>query len=399
MRPILALGFLLLGISSAVSEPKHTNALVAAVDTPSAADEPSSEQLPVDRLIGSVDLKSDVEVPSLEALEASHEQQDSVAEPPASGEAATAPAAIDRDVASLDGLCSTLFDSAQHNDLPVPFFANLIWQESRLKHDAVSPVGAQGIAQFMPRVAAEVGLANPFDPRQALPASARLLRELRDRFRNLGFVAAAYNAGPHRVSEWLQHGGKLPRETQNYVVSITGRSVEAWRKSPVDDSALKFARPLPCRELPAFANIEQAQAEQIPEPAPEQPHESHAAVPAAAEPAPAARRRFVWRPHVRVAIQHEAVRRFAVMAHGGMAVMARVGMHARWVVPAQASAEPAPAAIPASGQVVRRVIRPQLARGIAGNVHGGRIEARHHQPQRVVHEKRRIALGVAHERA
>ena len=206
-------------------------------------------------MIGSIDVKSDVVVPSLEVIEASHEQEDSIAEPP-SGEAAAATTAIDRDIESLDGLCNTLFDSAQHNDLPVPFFANLIWQESRLRHNAVSPVGAQGIAQFMPRVAAAVGLTDPFDPRQALPASARLLHELRERFRNLGFAAAAYNAGVHRVSEWLLHGGKLPRETQTYVVRITGRSVDEWRKSPLDESALRFARPLPCRELPAFASLE-----------------------------------------------------------------------------------------------------------------------------------------------
>jgi len=391
MRPILALGFLLLGISSAASEPKHPNTLVAAVDDAvSAADEPSSEQLLIDRLIGSIDLKTDVTVPTLELIEASHEQQDSADEPPLSGEAATAPTAIERDVESLDGLCNTLFDSAQHNDLPVPFFANLIWQESRLRHDAVSPVGAQGIAQFMPRVAAEVGLANPFDPRQALPASARLLRELRDRFRNLGFVAAAYNAGPHRVAEWLLHGGKLPRETQTYVVRITGRSVEDWRKSKVDDSTLRFARPLPCRELPAFAGIEQAQAEQIPEPAPEQPQESHAAAPAAAEPAPAARRRFVWRPRMRVLAQHEVVRRVAAVA--------RRSIQAHWVVPTQATAGLAPAVV-AGGQVMPRVIRAQVVHTVTGSYHGGPIEARHHQPQRVTHERRRIAFGVARDRS
>jgi transglycosylase-like protein with SLT domain len=391
MRPILALGFFLLGISSAASEPKHPNTLVAAIDDAlTAADEPSSEQVLIDRLIGSIDLKSDVTVPTLEVIEASHEQQDSADEPLPSGEAATAPTAIERDVESLDGLCNTLFDSAQHNDLPVPFFANLIWQESRLRHDAVSPVGAQGIAQFMPRVAAEVGLANPFDPRQALPASARLLRELRDRFRNLGFVAAAYNAGPHRVAEWLLHGGKLPRETQNYVVSITGRSVEAWRKSPVDDSALKFARPLPCRELPAFAGIEQAQAEQIPEPAPEQPQESHAAAAAAAEPAPAARHRFVWRPRMRVLVQHVVVRRLASVMHRGV--------QAEWAVPTQAAAGPAPA-IATGGQIMPRVIRAQVVHTVTGTYHGGRIEARHHQPQRVTHERRRIAFGVARDRS
>ncbi len=109
---------------------------------------------------------------------------------------------------SLNDLCNALYTSAQDNDLPVPFFANLIWQESRLRDDAVSRKGALGIAQFMPETAAETGLDNPFDPLQAIPASARFLRELRLEFGNLGFVAAAYNAGAHRVVEWLEHRGQ-----------------------------------------------------------------------------------------------------------------------------------------------------------------------------------------------
>ena len=109
---------------------------------------------------------------------------------------------------ALDDLCNAVFSSALDNDLPVPFFANLIWQESRLRDDAVSKKGALGIAQFMPQTAAETGLDDPFDPLQAIPASARFLRELRLEFGNLGFVAAAYNAGAHRVAEWLEHRGE-----------------------------------------------------------------------------------------------------------------------------------------------------------------------------------------------
>ncbi len=96
---------------------------------------------------------------------------------------------------SVGDLCQALLTSAQDNDLPVAFFANLLWQESGLRDDIVSSKGAMGIAQFMPEVAVEKGLDDPFDPLQAIPASARLLRELREQFGNLGFVAAAYNAG------------------------------------------------------------------------------------------------------------------------------------------------------------------------------------------------------------
>jgi Transglycosylase SLT domain len=163
---------------------------------------------------------------------------------------------------SLDNLCNTLFTSAQDNDLPVPFFANLLWQESRLREHEVSKKGALGIAQFMPKVAVETGLADPFDPMQAIPASARFLQRLRLQFGNLGFVAAAYNAGAHRVIEWLERRAGLPRETRDYVVRVTGLSVEAWRKMSIDNDALTFVPHLPCRSLPAFANVEQEQVHQ-----------------------------------------------------------------------------------------------------------------------------------------
>ncbi len=164
---------------------------------------------------------------------------------------------------TLDNLCNTLFTSAQDNDLPVPFFANLLWQESRLRADDVSKKGAQGIAQFMPKTAVETGLADPFDPMQAIPASARFLQRLRLQFGNLGFVAAAYNAGAHRVIEWLERRASLPRETRDYVVRVTGLSVEAWRTMREDNTALTFVPRLPCRNLPAFANVEQEQTQQM----------------------------------------------------------------------------------------------------------------------------------------
>ena len=163
---------------------------------------------------------------------------------------------------ALDNLCNTLFTSAQDNDLPIPFFANLLWQESRLRVDDVSKKGAQGIAQFMPKTAVETGLANPFDPMQAIPASARFLQRLRLQFGNLGFVAAAYNAGAHRVIEWLERRADLPRETRDYVVRVTGLSVEAWKTTPIDNASLTFVPRLPCRGLPAFANVEQEQVQQ-----------------------------------------------------------------------------------------------------------------------------------------
>jgi hypothetical protein len=125
-------------------------------------------------------------------------------------------------------VCATLIDAARSNDLPPAFLARLIWQESRFDPWSMSPVGAQGIAQFMPTTASEIGLEDPYDPIQALPASARLLKSLHREFGNLGLAAAAYNAGSRRIRNWLSNRQSLPRETSRYVHNITGHSAETW---------------------------------------------------------------------------------------------------------------------------------------------------------------------------
>ena len=126
-------------------------------------------------------------------------------------------------------LCAALEAAAKRNDLPFPFFARLIWQESRFDPLARSPAGAQGVAQFMPATAAERGLLDPFEPTRALDESAAYLKELRARFGNLGLAAAAYNAGPGRLGRFLAGEAGLPRETIDYVVIVTGFAVEDWR--------------------------------------------------------------------------------------------------------------------------------------------------------------------------
>jgi hypothetical protein len=143
-----------------------------------------------------------------------------------------APAPL-RAASQNEALCLMLEAAAREHGLPLDFFARLIWQESRFDAAAVGPVTrsghrAQGIAQFMPGTAAERELLDPFDPVQALPKSAEFLRELREQFGNLGLAAAAYNAGPRRVREWLDGSGFMPAETRAYVLSITGRSVDEW---------------------------------------------------------------------------------------------------------------------------------------------------------------------------
>jgi hypothetical protein len=268
MRAILAWAILLLGLSSAIPEPEYSssqlfnsfrlidgNSPASLVEIESSIGKgdrlviaalPSSTQ-PVElQLTAATQITSLASKNSIPAFE-----QPS---PPGDPKAATP--------ISLGELCNALFASAQDNHLPVTFFANLIWQESGLQKDIVSRKGAMGIAQFMPQTADESGLGDPFDPLKSISASARLLRDLRGQFGNLGFAAAAYNAGARRVSEWLDRHRKLPRETLSYVVNITGRSVDDWQKTPPDDATLRFVQRLPCRDMSAFAALEQTQAQQ-----------------------------------------------------------------------------------------------------------------------------------------
>jgi hypothetical protein len=133
-------------------------------------------------------------------------------------------------------VCRAIEQLAEERDLPPHYFARLIWRESLFRADAISPKGAEGIAQFMPATAKLRGLENSFDVAQALSASSLYLDELRDRYGNLGLAAAAYNAGESRVNGFLQGGG-LPLETRDYVFAITGQTVETWRDEPPAQSA------------------------------------------------------------------------------------------------------------------------------------------------------------------
>lgn len=156
-----------------------------------------------------------------------------------------------------EAICLMIESAARANELPLEFFARVIWQESRFQSDAVGPMTrsgqrAQGIAQFMPGTASERGLLDPLNPVQALPKSAEFLAELRAQFGNLGLAAAAYNAGPRRVRDWLAGSGSMPYETRNYVSAITGSSVDAWAKAGKGGKMPESAPPTTCRDLMAL---------------------------------------------------------------------------------------------------------------------------------------------------
>jgi hypothetical protein len=151
---------------------------------------------------------------------------------------------------TADDICHAIEQGAAQNGLPVEFFARVIWQESRFNALAVSRKGAQGIAQFMPETADVRGLADPFDPIAALREAAGYLGDLRKQFGNLGLAAAGYNAGPGRVSAWLDGRRSLPRETRNYVAIITGWTADEWASaSPPKEADTTIPQGVPCTRL------------------------------------------------------------------------------------------------------------------------------------------------------
>ena len=141
-------------------------------------------------------------------------------------------------------VCRTIEAAAAGVSLDAGFLARLLWRESLFDAAAVSPAGAQGIAQFMPETARMRRLADPFNPAEAILASAAYLKELEGRFGNLGLAAAAYNAGEAGLARYLAGSGGLPGETRAYVLAITGHPASAWRAAveggatPAPDLAL-----------------------------------------------------------------------------------------------------------------------------------------------------------------
>jgi hypothetical protein len=110
--------------------------------------------------------------------------------------------------------------AAQRWNVSAALLAAQLYAESGFNSYAVSPAGAQGIAQFMPGTARSLGLDDPFDAAQAIDAQGRLMRDLLRRFGSVPLALAAYNAGPGAVSAC----GCVPPypETQAYVARILG---------------------------------------------------------------------------------------------------------------------------------------------------------------------------------
>lgn len=141
-----------------------------------------------------------------------------------------------------DDVCTAIEDAARTHGLDPGYFARLLWQESLFDAAAISPAGAQGIAQFMPGTADLRGLEDPFNPASAILASAAYLSDLTRMFGNEGLAAAAYNSGEARTGDFVRRDRTLPGETRAYVQIITGHSARAWREDAPRDVDYRLSR-------------------------------------------------------------------------------------------------------------------------------------------------------------
>lgn len=139
---------------------------------------------------------------------------------------------------------------AVKNGIDPAIFLGLLEQESAWNPNAVSHAGAKGLGQFMPATAKEMGLKNPFDPAQAIPASAKYLRRQIDQFGgSVRYGVMAYNGGAGRIKNYLAgKGDPLKKETVDYFPSIAKRAVKYGLKGPLPDpigdaAMVKTAKP------------------------------------------------------------------------------------------------------------------------------------------------------------
>jgi soluble lytic murein transglycosylase-like protein len=121
--------------------------------------------------------------------------------------------------------------TARRHGLDPALVLAVVSVESAFRPEAVSPKGAQGLMQLMPRTAASLGVEDAFDPGQNVDAGVRHLEALvRQYGGDLTRALAAYNAGQGAVA---RHGGVPPyRETRAYVRRVLERYRAQKAKTP-----------------------------------------------------------------------------------------------------------------------------------------------------------------------
>lgn len=153
-----------------------------------------------------------------------------------------------------DPYAAPIAEAAQRFGIPAHWIAAVLRTESAGEARAISSAGAMGLMQIMPDTWAELRARHrlgddPFAVRDNIMAGAAYLREMFDRYGNVGAMLAAYNAGPGRYDEYLATGRPLPAETRAYVAALA--PVLGGEPLP-EGSVSPPAVPADWREAPLF---------------------------------------------------------------------------------------------------------------------------------------------------
>jgi hypothetical protein len=168
------------------------------------------------------------------------------------GAAVAQPVMAER-TAPSDPYAAHIAEASRRFGVPLAWIGAVLRAESAGDVRAISSKGAMGLMQLMPDTWAELRIRHglgrdPYDPRDNILAGTAYLREMFDRYGNVGAMLAAHNAGPGRYDEYLSSGRPLPAETRAYVAAIlpligVGDSVEpvtiaatdpnAWTRAPL----------------------------------------------------------------------------------------------------------------------------------------------------------------------
>ena len=168
------------------------------------------------------------------------------------GVESTAPGSHSSRAFRVESFATFITEASRRFAIPTHWIRAVMQLESGGDERAISPKGALGPMQIMPRTWVELSVRyglgiDPFDPRDNILAGAAYLRELHNRFGSPGFLAA-YNAGPERYEQHLATGRPLPAETQAYVAALAPVTNAERRdgKAPVANPVV------PWRQAPLF---------------------------------------------------------------------------------------------------------------------------------------------------
>jgi soluble lytic murein transglycosylase-like protein len=129
----------------------------------------------------------------------------------------------------------SISQAGEKHHIDPDFITSVVRAESGFHPRAVSPKGARGLMQLMPKTAADLGVKDSFDSNENVEAGTRYLRQLLEQFNYDAVKAlAAYNAGPDRVTHY--RGVPPYNETRNYVSRIVR---DYNRKKVADDKLAK----------------------------------------------------------------------------------------------------------------------------------------------------------------